>query len=215
MNFRDVELLSSYLDGQTSPSDSTRLEARLKTDPELGRALQALRESRGLLRQLPHRRAPRNFTLTRQMVGLKPPLPRAYPVFRFATALATILFIFSFASNQVGQLAAPAPASISSYAAGGAPEEPLAQAAATEAPAAGPSIESALMSTATPELAADANRVASEEPVAPKMGGETSPAVERSVNSSDWLTILGLLALLGAAGMFAMRRAAANKWREK
>jgi hypothetical protein len=33
------------------------------------------------------------------MVGQKPPLPRTYPVFRFATALATLLLFFTFATN--------------------------------------------------------------------------------------------------------------------
>jgi hypothetical protein len=101
MNKRDLELLSSYLDGQLSPSDSTRLEARLKTDPELVSVLDDLRAARNLLRRLPTRKAPRNFTLTRKMVGLNPPLPRAYPAFRFATALATLLFFFTFGLNTL------------------------------------------------------------------------------------------------------------------
>jgi hypothetical protein len=33
------------------------------------------------------------------MVGLKPPMPRTYPVFRFATVLATLLLFFTFATN--------------------------------------------------------------------------------------------------------------------
>jgi anti-sigma factor RsiW len=106
MNQRDLELLSSYLDGQLSPSDVTRLEARLKTDPQLASVLKDLRATRSLLRRLPQRRAPRNFTLTRKMVGLNPPLPRAYPFFRFASALATLMFVFSFGLNSVGRLTA-------------------------------------------------------------------------------------------------------------
>ena len=86
MNQRDIELLSSYLDGQLSSSDVNRLEIRIKTDPQLASVLTDLRATRSLLRKLPQRRAPRNFTLTRKMVGQNPPLPRAYPVFRFATA---------------------------------------------------------------------------------------------------------------------------------
>jgi hypothetical protein len=98
-SFRDVKKLSAYLDGQLKPSEVTRLEARLQTDPELASILEDLREARSVLRQLPQRRVPRNFTLTPKMVGLKPPMPRTYPVFRFATVLATLLLFFTFATN--------------------------------------------------------------------------------------------------------------------
>src|SRR5689334_3508611 len=104
MNQRDLELLSSYLDGQLKAAESTRLETRLKSDSELASALNDLRAARTLLRKLPQRRAPRNFTLTRKMVGQNPPLPRAYPFFRFATALATLLFIFSVGLNSARTL---------------------------------------------------------------------------------------------------------------
>ena len=33
------------------------------------------------------------------MAGVKPPVPRVFPVFRFASALAAILFFFGFAIN--------------------------------------------------------------------------------------------------------------------
>ena len=97
-SFRDVELLSAYLDGQLSPPDSARLESRLSSDASLRAALHDLRSARGLLRQLPQRRAPRNFTLTPKMAGIKPPTPRAYPTLRFATVLATLLFIATLPS---------------------------------------------------------------------------------------------------------------------
>jgi hypothetical protein len=101
MKFRDVELLSTYLDGKLNPSDSARLESRLKTDPELVAVMDDLRAARSTLRQLPARRAPRNFTLTPKMAGVKPPLPRAYPAFRFASVLAALLFFLSYATNLV------------------------------------------------------------------------------------------------------------------
>lgn len=104
-SFRDVELLSTYLDGQLDPSDSARLETRLKADPELRAVLDDLRRSRGLLRKLPSRRAPRNFTLSPRMAGLKPPAPRAFGALRFATALATFLLVASVAVNALAPLA--------------------------------------------------------------------------------------------------------------
>jgi anti-sigma factor RsiW len=108
MNPRDLELLSAYLDGGLNPSDSARFESRLASDENLRSALDNLRATRGLLLQLPARRAPRNFTLTPQMAGVKPPTPRAVPVFRFATALATFLFFISFVINGLISLSAPA-----------------------------------------------------------------------------------------------------------
>lgn len=100
-NFREIEQLSAYLDGELNSSESARLETRLRSDPELDAILSDLRSARSLLKKLPARKAPRNFTLTRKMVGLKPPLPRTYPLFRLATTFATILFILSFSVNAL------------------------------------------------------------------------------------------------------------------
>src|SRR6188474_327842 len=109
MNQRDVELLSAYLDGQLKPSDSARLESRLKSEPELVSVMDDLRAARNLLRRLPQRRAPRNFTLTPKMVGKNPPMPRAYPLLRLATTLATLLLFFTFGLNFLAPQLASAP----------------------------------------------------------------------------------------------------------
>lgn len=224
MNFRDVEILSAYLDGQTGSSDSSRLEARLASDPELAATLQALRESRGLIRQLPKRRAPRNFTLTYAMVGKKPPLPRSYPVFKFATVFAAFLFAFSFVINGTSQLAASAPPA--AYGSGGgdanqAAEAPVMESlpAAPESPAeAEPTMEAALTGpiledAATPEPAAgDAARAANEPPAAKS---SEAPASARSHVPSMWMMAFAAIALLGAASMFIIQRRAAKKWRSQ
>src|SRR5215211_7013508 len=121
MNNRDLDLLSSYLDGQLRPSDSARLEARLSADPHLRAVLDDLRAARGLLRQLPMRKAPRNFTLTPKMVGKNPPLPRSYSAFRFVTALASLMLFFTLGLNfVVPQMASQSPAF--GMGGGGAPE---------------------------------------------------------------------------------------------
>ena len=142
-DFREIENLSAYLDGQLDSKESAKLESRLKTDPELESALRDLRSARSILRQLPARKAPRNFTLTRQMVGLKPPLPRSYPLIRFATVFAAILFLCSFTTNALTPMlsfgfGASAPAPALGMGGGcqdceGAPAQE--SAAATEAPA--------------------------------------------------------------------------------
>lgn len=141
MKQRDLELLSSYLDGQLSSSDATRLEARLLVEPDLRSVLSDLRSARSLLRKLPMRKAPRNFRLTPKMVGKNPPLPRAYPAFRFTSALATFLLFISFGLNFLRpQLLASQPAF--GMGGGGSPDlyaesaPAMEEPAATEAPAA-------------------------------------------------------------------------------
>ena len=141
MKQRDLELLSSYLDGQLSPADASRLEARLLVEPDLRSVLRDLRSARSMLRQLPMRKAPRNFRLTPKMVGKNPPLPRAYPVFRFTSALATFLLFITMSLNFLRpQLATAQPAF--GMGGGGAPDTysaesaPAAEMPATEEPAA-------------------------------------------------------------------------------
>jgi hypothetical protein len=125
-SFRDVETLTAYLDGQLDSAHRQRLESRLQSEPELKTALDALRESRSVLRRLPQRRAPHNFTLTPKMAGIKPPLPRAYPIFRFASVVAAFLFFFAYATNFLPRLSltlgAAAPA-METGKGGGAPED--------------------------------------------------------------------------------------------
>jgi hypothetical protein len=89
---RDLEQLSTYLDGALSARETARLEARLHEDPILRHALDELRETIRLVGSLPEAKVPRNFTLTPEMVGIKE-RPRAYPVMRLATALATLAFL--------------------------------------------------------------------------------------------------------------------------
>ncbi len=90
----DEELLSVYLDGQLAPKERDRLEARLREDAQLRSLLVELRRTRAILRSQPRLRAPRNFTLTPQMVG-KPArmAPRGYPALRLASVLAGLLFV--------------------------------------------------------------------------------------------------------------------------
>ena len=115
-SFRDAEQLSAYLDNQLSPVDRQRLEARLKDDTELRSLLTDLSQVRAILRNLPARKAPRNFRLTPEMAGIRPPLPRIFPVFRLASALAAVLLFFAFAANltlpalSAFRAAMPAPA---------------------------------------------------------------------------------------------------------
>src|SRR5512133_3449446 len=175
MKQRDIELLSSYLDGQLSSADAARLETRLLTDRELRSVLRDLRSTRSALRRLPMRKAPRNFTLTPKMVGKNPPLPRAYPAFRFTKALATILFFMILGLNFLRPQLASAPA-FGMGGGGGNPNETFAEqapAAATQAPAA----------TEAPAIQAPAATEAPTEAPAPAI--EMAPLATMTTSAED------------------------------
>ncbi|MBN2388737.1 MAG: sigma-E factor negative regulatory protein [Anaerolineales bacterium] len=142
---RDLDLLSAYLDGELPPAERTRLLTRIESDPALRAALDDLRQVRTVLRRTPQRRAPRNFTLSAKMARIRPPVPRLVPVLSWVSAVATLLFVCTFAANLLpilaGPLAAaerPLPGVGGGYGGGdgNAPEAAyLEEEAATEAPA--------------------------------------------------------------------------------
>lgn len=237
MKQRDLELLSSYLDGQLSPVDAARLEARLLVEPDLRSVLRDLRSARAMLRQLPMRKAPRNFRLTPKMVGKNPPLPRAYPAFRFTSALATILLFLSFGLNFVRPqlMAAQAPVGMGG---GGAPdlfsaesapaaEMPAATEAPTEAPAEESSSSMAPMPTMTLAPAEDtarametetAKNATTESAIMDQQGLEQQvpePPSPAPVISPALQWLFAGVALLSALIMGLMRQLSINRWRNK
>lgn len=226
-HFREIEKLSAYLDGQLNESEAAQVEARLQSDPELDSILNNLRATRSLLRKLPARKAPRNFTLTRKMVGLKPPLPRTYPLLRLATTFAALLFLLSFSVNALSpyvSFSAPAPAF--GFGGGGGSD-----AAAQEAPA---SEESSMLdiAPAATELPAEATEeterimeVTPEGEIAPKDVQPESTAQNlpeeliqpQPQNEAPipivWVAAFFVVSLLSGLVMWLMRQAAASKWR--
>jgi anti-sigma factor RsiW len=107
LSTRDYEQISAYLDGQLSIGERNRLEARLRTQPDLQVALDEMSRTRALLRQAPKRRAPRNFTLTPEMVAGISPRRRSvglfngslFPALSFTSALATLALMISLAAR--------------------------------------------------------------------------------------------------------------------
>ena len=235
-NFRDIEQLSAYLDGQLSPSDSARLESRISADPELASVLSDLRAARSILRKLPARKAPRNFTLTRKMVGLKPPLPRTFSFFRLSTAFATFLLMLTFAANSViprigfgaaAPMAAQEAYGIGGGGSGGGCEEPCIQSlavptealVATEAPAAA---ELAPLPTeGLPSASEDTARVGetaiAETPVAKELENASVPQDPPTVKNEAiipiaWQVGLLVIGLISAGIAFAINQNAKRKW---
>lgn len=94
---RDVELLSAYLDHALSEKQTRQIDARLVNEPGLREQLESLRQTKLLISQLPHLHAPRNFTLTPDMVKVRQ--PKKQPFFgslRLATSLAALLLVVLF-----------------------------------------------------------------------------------------------------------------------
>jgi len=243
-SFRAVEQLSAYLDGQLKPSEVTRLEARLRTDPELAAILQDLRQARGILRQLPQRRAPRNFTLTPKMIGLKPPMPRSYPAFRLATALATLMLFFTFATNFMApRMVRTAPPNLYGIGGGGGgdgmePELAIESAPAEELPAMEEPAAPDMIVPPQPTLGtATADDNARVEPTLQPSEGENlqsapadEPFVQKSAPSEtmpkeppvpkppfDRMLQIALasIAILSALIAFILRTITIRKWRTK
>jgi hypothetical protein len=204
MTLHDIERLSAFLDGQLPQAEKTRLESRLKSDPELAAALDELRQTRAILRRTPKRRLPRNFTLTPKMTGLRPPVPRLVPAFSWASAVAMLLFICTLGTNLLGRLsfgaAAPMMAAEPMGVGGGPADEGL---AATEA-----AVDSAnAYLTATPETYVQA---VPEATLAPESRLVQPPATAQEKTSqppNPWLLFWpGLAALLLAAALFVRWR---------
>lgn len=234
-SFRDVEQISAFLDGKLPQREAARLQMRIAANPELASIYRQLSQTRTLLRKLPAQRAPRNFTLTPHMAGVRAPAPRSFPLFRFASAFASLLLLLTFAVNGISQLADNAPAAAPAYGMGGGPmteamEEPAAPAPQLqsggggniEIPAATPS-DTAQNSAAPAEesmrsLAVEPPQTTEELPFA-NMDGEEMQA-QRALESParepfqipSWLQ-LGLLAaavLTGGLAWFVNRQAQAK-----
>ena len=96
----DLELLSSYLDGQLSPSEQELVEKRLESDFTYKEVFEKLRRTCLILRSLPQRPAPRNFTLSAEVNNKKVNIPSFFQIFRFSSAVAVlglvILLVFDF-----------------------------------------------------------------------------------------------------------------------
>ncbi|MBL8097734.1 MAG: hypothetical protein JNK81_01040 [Anaerolineales bacterium] len=209
-NFRDIENLSAYLDGQLSESESKRLKIRLESDAELASVLSDLSSARSILKALPKRKSPKNFTLTRKMVGLKPPLPRTYPLFRLATIFATLFLVFSFSVNALSPYVSfSAPQFAFGYGGGGGGDGAAAPAAEEQpmtmmesAPAEEPSADQAT------EESLESQKM-TEPPVEEQRQAEVT---NEAVFSSNLIYAFLLISIIGAISMYVIRQNAKRKW---
>jgi len=111
---QDYDLLSAYIDGELTDAEQQTLEQRLSTDPLLQRELNSLRATVNLIQLVPEMTAPRNFTLTSEMVTPKnvvPLRPRRAPRSAYLSLVASVaLMIFGalFMVSEIGQESATA-----------------------------------------------------------------------------------------------------------
>ena len=207
MKFQDVEHLSAFLDGQLSPAEGARLEARLAVDASLRKVLDDLRVARGLLRRTPRLRAPRNFMLSPMNARVRAPRPRAVPVLRYSGALASLLFAFTVALNTLGPIARQSLASAPAYGygmggggvGGGAPESLPAEAGPADSGAAAepaPTMEALMAAPAAP-----AQEAPSEDAFAKAAPPAEAPAAELQRSAAPivpalWIMVLAVAGVL-------------------
>jgi hypothetical protein len=102
---KDWQLLSGLLDGQLDAEKSGKVMTRLENEPALHTAYENLLWTKNLMRQVPHRKVPHNYILTRHMAaeakqgtGIK----RSY--YNLASVLASLIFVVLLAIQLVPNL---------------------------------------------------------------------------------------------------------------
>ncbi|PJF34128.1 MAG: hypothetical protein CUN57_00340, partial [Phototrophicales bacterium] len=107
---QDYELLSAYIDGELTDAERNTLEQRLTTEPTLQRELSSLRNTVNLIHQIQPMTAPRNFTLTADMVTpqnviqLQPRRRRVQPDYlSLVASVLLMLFGVMFMLSELSQ----------------------------------------------------------------------------------------------------------------
>jgi hypothetical protein len=111
LNDRDWKLISAYIDSRLSPTEITRVKARIQSEPQFKRSLDEIAYTRRLLQSLPEKRAPRNFTLSADKVKAPRKALWLQPALSFVSIAAAFLLLVVFSSSYLftgSKAAAPA-----------------------------------------------------------------------------------------------------------
>jgi hypothetical protein len=91
---KDWQLLSDLLDGQLDTAKSSKVMKRLEKEPALHTAYENLRWTKNLMRQMPHRKVPHNYILTRHMAAeAKKGAAAKRSYYGLASVLASLIFV--------------------------------------------------------------------------------------------------------------------------
>jgi hypothetical protein len=100
LNRKELELISAYLDGQLPEAQRRELRQRLAQDAAFKQAFEDLRLTRLALRSAPQIKRRRSFTLTPEMVGVRP--ARGFSLqtaSRLVAVVATVLLVAVFVGD--------------------------------------------------------------------------------------------------------------------
>ncbi|MDO9546368.1 MAG: hypothetical protein Q7J07_06425, partial [Pelolinea sp.] len=89
---RDHQLLSAYIDGELSSKDKKYVERLLSENSNVLKTIEKIKKVKALLKYLPTRKVPRNFTITAQKTR-RFYLPSFAGVFRYSTAVSAVLLV--------------------------------------------------------------------------------------------------------------------------
>jgi len=99
---QELNKLSAYLDNALSDRQMKKFEARLAVDPALREKLDNLRRTKLALSHLTRQKAPRNFTLSPDMLPERTPHKQPLRMtLRLASALAAILLVVLFGAEFI------------------------------------------------------------------------------------------------------------------
>jgi Predicted transmembrane transcriptional regulator (anti-sigma factor) len=101
LSLQDYQTISAYLDNACSPKQKATFEKRLANEPELRSTLREFAYTQRLMRVLPVRRAPRNFTLSAAQVPARPQRFFLAPALNFSALAAAALLVIVFAGSHL------------------------------------------------------------------------------------------------------------------
>ncbi len=173
------ELLSAYIDGEASASETSRVEEHLARCQECQDELASLRSTVGLLRRLPELAVPRSFALSE--APQRRPTPTIVWTARLATSAAAVLLVALLLGDIVGLVGqertlgdAASRAEVQSLA---APAPPAAAAQGPEAAARG------IPGVAAPELESAAGLAAAAPAPVPAPAVPAAPVPSESAQA--------------------------------
>lgn len=188
LNDYDLELLSSYIDGQLGADERREIERRLHDDAALRRAYDELRATVQALRDLEPLRPPRSFTLDPAKVAVQRPSAARLGwkrLLQVAGVFAGVLIAAIGVLNVLGSMGAGAPATA---------VQPTAEAMMAVAP------------TEAPGLRENAPAAAAEAPTPPR--GDIAAAPSTLDNGSETGSPQALATIMATPEMAALPEAA-------